>query len=254
MLAGLGAASLFCAQGSTFNANLSVSVIFPAVGALPPNVSIAAGPGSGAAPAILPACMVAVLAQPAGGICANPTDSYMAPVGAASTLTFTAGPVSGFANPGGAVTATSTGVSEEVILGNLNPFAVALPLNLSYTANLGVTAAALEFSSATYSFNVTNNGASILPGGPNTFTLNCAACGAMNAVNPVPLPPNPVMVLIPAAGVNPGFAFIRIDPLVSGIAISDNIPIPEPGTWLLGGSGMLLLSAVLRLRSPFPLS
>ncbi|MCU1262355.1 MAG: hypothetical protein JWO80_5240 [Bryobacterales bacterium] len=189
-------ASSFNAQASMFSASLSVSVGFPAVGALPANVSVAAGPGSGAAGAALPNCVVNVLIPPAGGLCNNPADSYLAPVGAPSTLTFTAGPISGSATGGGAVAASSMGMSEEVILGNLNPFAVALPLNLSYTANLMVSAGAMEFSTATYSFSVTNNGAGILPGGPNTFTLNCSACGTMSAANPVPLPPNPVMVMI----------------------------------------------------------
>lgn len=118
----------------------------------------------------------------------------------------------------GAVAASSMGMSEEVILGNLNPFAVALPLNLSYTANLWQVPALWN---------------SRLRHTPSAGPA-CAACGAVNAADPVPLPPNPVMVMIPAAGANPGFAFIRIDPAVSGVAISN---IPEPGNWRLAGGG-----------------
>src|SRR5262249_23676901 len=144
--------------------------------------------------------------------------------------------------------ATSMGTSEEALLGNTNAFAVQVPLNLSYAATLTVAAGPLESSTATYSFNVTNNGAGILPGGPNTFTFPCNACGFNTVVNPVAVPANPVMVMVPAmVGANPGFARIRIDPLVSGTAESTEVPVPEPSPGLLLGSGALLLFVSRRL-------
>jgi hypothetical protein len=175
----------FALRASSFSANLSVSVVFPSIAGLPANTSV-----NGGAAAMLPPCVVTAT-PPGTGMCTNPTDTRLSPPQGTTTVTFTAGPISGTAPPGGSVSAVSMGTSEETLIGNLNPFAVAFPLMLSYTATLNVAAGPLEFATASYTFNVTANKVGIFAGGaPNTFTLNCAACGAMTATNPVPLPPN----------------------------------------------------------------
>lgn len=227
-------------HAAAFFSDLSVSVQFPGRVALPANTSL----GNGAA-SVLPPCTVLMIGN-ATAFCGDPTSMLSLPIVGAQTLQFGAGPAVGATSPTGFATATSMGVSDEAVFANLNAFAVMIPITLSYQASLIASAGALESTTATYSFDVTNNGVGLLPGGPNTFTLTCNACGTMTANNPVALPANPVNVMVPAmVGGNVGVARVRIDPFVSGTADSAEVPEASPG--LLVGCGALLIFVSRRL-------
>lgn len=212
-------------SAASFSASLTVNVGFPAV--LPPNVVIAPGAG-----AVLPNCVVNLIAQPAGGICNNATSNF-----AGNVLTFTAGPINGFSNPPtGGVTANSTGTSQTIVVTNNNAAAVPFDLSIGFMATLNAAAGALEFASASYGFSVLQNAGSIFNA---SKTLACPACGVAPPVNDNPRP-SIAMLRLP-----PGATSFVIDPFVNGLAIS-NLEIPEPSSLLLAGAALSALLYKLR--------
>jgi hypothetical protein len=151
---------------------------------------------------------------------ANPTSTFMNNV-----LTFTAGPIAGWAGPGiGYASAVSYGTSQTINLDNLTAAPIVIPLSGTYTFSLAATANSGEAAGAAYSFQIDNttNPATVTLFGPQQFAVvappnsssTCMNC-AIAAFN-VTLPP--------------GVTSINLDPFVSGNAYANT---PEPSTIVL---------------------
>lgn len=211
---GIGASTSIADPISTFGANLTVTVMFPVPVA---NMLDVTTPDP--TDAFLPAATE--LASGNAGVtqAVNPTSVF-----AGNMLTFTAGPIAGFAGPGvGTASAVSYGTSQTVNLNNLTMDALTVQLSGTYTYSLAATAGPGGAAGAAFSFQIDNNT------NPTTVVL----FGPQQ--NGVVAPPDSTAMCNNCAiaafdvALPPGVTSINIDPFVSGEATS----VPEPSTIVL---------------------
>jgi hypothetical protein len=229
---------------ATFHADLSVSLTFP-----PPVVNtfgyavLLDGWGLPGATAI----------GNANAQAAPPTNNY-----GMGVLTFTAGPVDGWAGaPFGQAIAVSVGDSHSINLANLTGSGPPTPpaqifhavFGGNYTYNLSTTiAGANESARAEFSFQILNVTTNQIIYGPKSdfVTGNQTQAGVVGFAFAVPLPANSITK-------------IRIDPYVTGWATASEvppppppppppIPIPEPSTLFLLSSGLAGIIGLRRKR------
>jgi hypothetical protein len=211
-------------NASSFSANLTVNVVFPSsladVLTVTPQMDAFLPPPVGKATGIAGVTKLGA-----------PTSNF-----AKNTLTFTAGPIAGFAGPGvGSASAVSFGTSQSVQLDDL--LAVMLPITLSgnYTYSVASMAQDMGAAGASVSFQIDNITTGNTIYGPVQMAVvsppdssaNCKNCkiGALKFMIP------------------PGVTSIEIDPFVSGKASS----VPEPSDILAALCGLCLIAAA-RIR------
>ncbi len=198
-------------RAASFSAVMAVDLEF----GLSPGVAIAQG-----APAnLIPGC-VSFTAGNAGAMCTPPTSTL-----GVSSLTFAAGPVSGFAgNPFGFSLADSFGTSITATITNTTAADILVPVGVGFSVDLEVTAAAGQNSDAAYGFSILGLGQGVTFGASKD--LPCAACGADSYVN---AGGSSFVLDVPANG----FRNITIDPYASGTA-----SVPEPASVALAMIGL----------------
>ena len=212
---------------STFAANLSVTLTF--TGAVPANLAVAS-----AAVSCLPADLVNNACLPNAVIFVDgnagvtqavaPTSVFNA---ATNTLTFTAGPIAGFAGPGeGYSSAVSYGTSQTINLTNTGAARLRVRITGNYTYSLSATAALnpQAAAGASYFFRIDNTT------NPNLtvpiFTQGLAVVAPPDSSSSGNNVAIPNINLFIAAGAT---SSINLDPFVSGNAYD----VPEPYTIVL---------------------
>lgn len=214
LLAALGSAvfttNLAASIVSTFSADLTVSLTFPA-----PIVNMLAVTTPNPTDAFLPGAVASATGDAGVTQAANPTSNF-----ANNTLTFTAGPIAGFAGSGGgSAQAVSFGTSPTINLNNLTLGMLMIQLSGTYTYHLAATSGPSGTAGAAFSFEVdnTSNPTTVVLFGPiqnavlappdSTAMCNNCAIAAFNVALP------------------PGITSINVDPFVSGEAFN---MAPEP--------------------------
>jgi hypothetical protein len=193
---------------STFSGNLTLTVTFPAPN---PNTLTVTALND----AFLPNATSMSVGNSGITQAGNPTTNF-----AGNTLTFTSGPIAGFAIGNGAsASAVSFGSSQTIDLDNLTAGMLMVSLSGTYSYSLAATAGPGEAAGASFSFELDN-------------TTNPATITVLGPVeSAVVAPPNSsascqACVLGPVAlTIAPGITAINLDPFVSGEATS-----PEPSS------------------------
>jgi hypothetical protein len=214
LLAALGSAvfttNLAASIVSTFSADLTVSLTFPA-----PIVNMLAVTTPNPTDAFLPGAVASATGDAGVTQAANPTSNF-----ANNTLTFTAGPIAGFAGSGGgSAQAVSFGTSQTINLNNLTMGMLMIQLSGTYTYHLAATAGPSGAAGASFSFEVDNTS------DPTTVVLYGPTQNAVIA------PPNSTAMCNNCAiaafnvAIPPGITSINVDPFVSGEAFN---MAPEP--------------------------
>jgi hypothetical protein len=210
-------------NASSFSANLTVNVVFPS--SLADVLKVTPQKD-----AFLPA-PVGKATGTAGVMLKPPTSNF-----ANNTLTFTAGPITGFAGPGfGSASAVSFGTSRSVQLDDLLPIMLPITLSGNYTYSVASMAQDMDVAGASVSFQIDNittgntiygpvQMAVVSPPDSSATCKNCRI-GALKFMIP------------------PGVTSIEIDPFVSGKASS----VPEPSDILAALCGLCLIAAA-RIR------
>lgn len=196
---------------ASFTASLTVNLTFGA----PAGVAVAT-----ANDAFLPNAVCLAMGVAGNTQCTNPTSAF-----AANTLTFTAGPIQGWAGPGvGSASGVSFGTSETISLTNVTAGALMVRLSGTWTSNLATTSKPGGSAGASYSFEVDNTTGGMVTAlfGPQEFAVLSPPSPANNTCTNCPIAA--FNVAVPAMS----FVTINIDPFVSGKATST----PEPSALL----------------------